>query len=336
MYSLELSTERKFSSKRLLVAFAAMSLSVFVALASAQDSSYPSRPITIIVPYSAGGGNDDVARILAPRVSQNIGQPVLVENRPGASGMIAGLYVSRSAPNGYTIMDDFTGIVINPWLYSKVLFDVRKDLAPITLAVTLGSNLLVHPSLPVHNVKDLIALAKAQPGKLSYSSPGIGSPMHIEMEIFKKRAGVDIVHVPYKGGAPATMAILANEVQVIFSGTTGLPHVQAGKLRAIATTGLTRSSLLPDVPTVAESGLEGYSSVSWMGFFAPAKTPASIISRLNAEFVKALKMPDVTKQFEAGNMSVVGSTPEAFRKTIEEDFLRYGKIIQELGIKKMD
>jgi len=302
-------------------------------LAYAQGSTaYPVKPVRFIVPYPAGGGNDDVARILSVKLGEGLGQPVVVENKPGAGGMIAGEYVAKSAPDGYTIMIDHSAIVMHPSLYPSVSYDVKRDLAPVTLAVTLGNNFLVHPAVPAQNIKELIALAKAQPGKLNYSSPGNGSPQHIGMEVFKRMAGVDIMHVPYKGGAPATMAVIAGDVQMILSGTTGLPHVKSGKLRAIATTGEKRSALLPDVPTVAEA-LPGYTSVTWLGIFVPAKTPAPVIARLHAELVKVLNDEGVRKQLVERNFESVGSTTEAFAKAIDEDMAFYGKVIREAGIK---
>ncbi|MGE0799844.1 MAG: Bug family tripartite tricarboxylate transporter substrate binding protein [Lautropia sp.] len=318
----------------LVAAFAVLApLLVAAPPAAAQDASFPSRPIRFVVPYPPGGGNDDVARMLSARVGEYLGQPVVVENKPGASGMIAGEFVSRSAPDGYTIMIDHSGIVMNPWLYRKVPFDVRNDLAPVTQLVTLSNYLLVHPSVLAKDTAELIAYAKANPGKLNYSSPGNGSPQHIDMELFKKMAGIDLVHVPYKGGAPATMAILSNEVQALFSGTTGIPHVRAGKLRALGNTGLKRSSALPEVPTIDESGLKGYSSVSWMGIFVPARTPEAIVARLNAAFVKALKAPDLISQLAAKNMDAVGSSPDVLRKAIADDMAKYGDVIKEFGIK---
>jgi tripartite-type tricarboxylate transporter receptor subunit TctC len=203
----------------------------------------------------------------------------------------------------------------------------------VTLAVTLGNNLLVHPSVPAKDTGELIAFAKANPGKLNYSSPGNGSPQHIDMELFKKMAGIDIVHVPYKGGAPATMAVLSNEVQVLFSGTTGIPYVKAGTLRALGTTGLKRSSVLPDVPTIDESGLKGYSSVSWMGIFVPAGTPDSVIDRLNAAFVKVLQNPGIVEKLAAKNIDAVGSSPGILRKAVADDLMKYGEVIKEFGIK---
>ena len=299
--------------------------------AVAQDT-FPSRPIRLIVPYPPGGGNDDVARLLGQHVSKSIGQPVVVENKAGASGMIAGDLVARAPADGYTIMIDHSGIVMNPALFPKITYDVSRDLAPVTLAVSQGAMLLAPLSLAVANVNELIALAKSQPGKLNYGSPGNGSPQHIGMALLNQMAGIDMVHIPYKGGAPATMALLAGEVQLLMSGTTGLPHVQSGKAKVLATTGLKRSAVLPDVPTVTESGLAGYTSTVWLGFFAPAKTPPAVIARLNQEFVKALSAPEVAKQLNERNYDVVKSSPDEFATVIAEERAAYAKVIKEAGI----
>ncbi len=294
---------------------------------------YPSKPIRFVVPYPPGGGNDDVARLIGKKISESMGQPVLVENRPGASGMIAGEFVSKAAPDGYTIMIDHAGIVINPGLYPSVPYNVTTDLAPVTLAVSQGNIFLVHPAVPARTIPELIAYAKAQPGKLNYASPGNGTPQHIGMVLFNKLAGVDIAHIPYKGGAPATTALVAGEVQILLSGTTGLPFVKGGRARAIATTGTARSGALPDVPTVQESGLKDYTSSVWLGIFAPAKTPASIIDRLNQEITKALNSSEVHQQLIDKNFDIVKSSPQEFAKVIEKDLALYGRLIKESNIK---
>ena len=326
------SEKLSLSVRVFLSVFSALLLTTHVPCASAQNLSYPTKPIRFVVPYPPGGGTDDVARIVADKLSKNISQTVVVENKAGASGMIAGEFVARSTPDGYTIMIDQTGIVINAAIKPKMPYDVRRDLIPITHATTLGNFFLVNPSVPARNIEELIALAKSQPGKLKYASTGNGQPIHIDMEKFKSMAGLDFLHIPYKGGAPAIMAVLSGEVQMALMGTSCLPHVQAGKVRPLAFTSLTRSKVLPDVPTVSESGLKGYTSSSWLGIFAPAKTPAPIIAYLNAEFVKALKAPDVQKKLMERNFEVVASTPEAFGKVIEEDLLQYQKLIRDLHI----
>lgn len=321
------------TTRRRLLAAAAVASSLPTRAPYAQDAAFPSRPIRFVVPYPPGGGNDDVARLLAEPLGRGLGQPVVIDNRPGASGMLAGEYLARSAPDGYTIMIDHTGIVMNPSLFARTPFDLLKDLAPVIQLVRLTNFMVAHPSLPARNAADLIALAKAQPGKINYSSPGIGSPQHIDMEVFRKAAGIDIVHVPYRGGAPATTATLANEVQMMFSGTTALPHIRGGTLRALGTTGATRSPLAPDVPTIAEAGLPGYESYSWMGIFVPAGTPAPIIERLRAEFAKALGQPDLQARLQDRNMEAAPGSSEDFARTVADDLARYARILHELGIK---
>jgi len=300
---------------------------------AAFGQAYPSKPIRFIVPYPAGGGNDDVARLIGKKMSESMGQPVIVENRAGASGMIAGEYVAKASPDGHTIMIDHSGIVINPGLYATVPYNVATDLAPITLAVSQGNMFLVHPSVPAKTIPELVAYAKAQPGKLNYASPGNGTPQHIGMVLFNKLAGVDIAHIPYKGGAPATTALVGGEVQILLSGTTGLPFVKTGRARAIATTGTVRSGALPDVPTVQEGGIKDYTSSVWLGIFAPAKTPPAIIDRLNQEITKALSAPDVRQQLVEKNFDVIKSSPQEFTKIIEKDLALYGRLIKESNIK---
>ena len=300
---------------------------------AAASDDYPSRPIRFLVPYPPGGGNDVVARAIAQKLAVNMGQPVVIENRAGATGMVAGELLSRSAPDGYTIMIDQTSIVVNPALFPKVPFDVRQ-LTPITQAVNLENLLLVNAGVPAQSVADLIRLAKDKPGTLTYASTGSGGPQHLAMEQFKRMAGVDIIHVPYKGGAPATLATVAGEVQMLFiSITTAMPHVKSGRLRALATAGGRRNALLPDVPTVSESGLPGYSNTVWLGIFAPPRTPAAIVSRLHAEFARALGAPDLREQFARGGIDVVASTPDAFGRVIAEELAQYERLVREANIK---
>ncbi len=311
-----------------ILGLAALAAAPAVALAQA----YPSKPIRFVVPYPPGGGNDDVARLIGRKMAESMGQPVLVENRAGASGMIAGDFVAKAAPDGYTIMIDHSGIVINPALYPNISFQVATDLAPISLAVQQGNMLLVHPDVPAKTLPELVAYAKAQPGKLNYASPGNGTPQHIGMVLFNRMAGVDIKHIPYKGGAPATTALVSGEVQMLLSGTTGLPFVKSGKARAIATTGAARSTALPDVPTVQEGGVKDYTNLVWLGIFAPAKTPAPIIERLHQEVAKALSAPDVQQMLAEKNYEVVKSTPAEFAKVIATDLAVYSKVVKEAGI----
>lgn len=294
---------------------------------------FPNKQIRFVVPYPPGGANDTVARVVAQKLSENMGQAVVVDNKPGASGMIAGEFVARSAPDGYTVMIDQSSLVMNPGLHPNAKFDVKQDLAPVTLAANMLHVLIVNPTVPAHDLAELIALAKAQPGKLNYSSTGTGGPQHILMELFKRAAGVNIVHIPYKGGAPATLAVLSNDAQMTFiTVSTSLPHIKAGKVRVLAAVGKARSKILPEVPTFEEMGFKGLAT-PWLGILAPAKTPAPIIKRLNAEFVAALNSPQVRDKLEQQAFEVVASTPEAFARFIDDELALYGKLIRDVGIK---
>ena len=294
---------------------------------------FPNKQIRFVVPYPPGGANDTVARVVAQKLSENMGQAVVVDNKPGASGMIAGEFVARSAPDGYTVMIDQSSLVMNPSLHPNAKFDVKQDLAPVTLAANMLHVLIVNPTVPARDLAELIALAKAQPGKLNYSSTGTGGPQHILMELFKRAAGVNIVHIPYKGGAPATLAVLSNDAQMTFiTVSTSLPHIKAGKVRVLAAVGKARSKILPEVPTFEEMGFKGLAT-PWLGILAPAKTPAPIIKRLNAEFVAALNSPQVRDKLEQQAFEVVASTPEAFARFIDDELALYGKLIRDVGIK---
>ena len=294
---------------------------------------FPNKQIRFVVPYPPGGANDTVARVVAQKLSENMGQAVVVDNKPGASGMIAGEFVARSAPDGYTVMIDQSSLVMNPGLHPNAKFDVKQDLAPVTLAANMLHVLIVNPTVPARDLAELIALAKAQPGKLNYSSTGTGGPQHILMELFKRAAGVNIVHIPYKGGAPATLAVLSNDAQMTFiTVSTSLPHIKAGKVRVLAAVGKARSKILPEVPTFEEIGFKGLAT-PWLGILAPAKTPAPIIKRLNAEFVAALNSPQVRDKLEQQAFEVVASTPEAFARFIDDELALYGKLIRDVGIK---
>lgn len=294
---------------------------------------FPNKQIRFVVPYPPGGANDTVARVVAQKLSENMGQAVVVDNKPGASGMIAGEFVARSAPDGYTVMIDQSSLVMNPSLHPNAKFDVKQDLAPVTLAANMLHVLIVNPTVPARDLAELIALAKAQPGTLNYSSTGTGGPQHILMELFKRAAGVNIVHIPYKGGAPATLAVLSNDAQMTFiTVSTSLPHIKAGKVRVLAAVGKARSKILPEVPTFEEMGFKGLAT-PWLGILAPAKTPAPIIKRLNAEFVAALNSPQVRDKLEQQAFEVVASTPEAFARFIDDELALYGKLIRDVGIK---
>ena len=297
----------------------------------AQSAGYPSRPIRLVVPYPPGGGNDDVARILGDQLSRQVGQPVVIDNRAGGSGTIAHTFVARAEPDGYTLLIDSSNIVMNPWLMRNVPVDV-KELTPITLAVKYSNMLLVHPSVPARTTEEFIRHARANPGTINFGTSGKGSPANIDLQIFMRRAGVNVVPIPYKGGGPATQALLANEVQALFMAITALPYIRAGTLRALATLGDKRSALLPDLPTMAEAALPGFTSETWMGFFAPPRTPAAITRLLQTELVKALAAPEVRNRLVEKNFEPVGSSAQEFGAVVTADLARYGAMFRELNI----
>jgi tripartite-type tricarboxylate transporter receptor subunit TctC len=308
-------------------------LSLFCVPASAQ--TYPTRAIRLIVPYTAGGSSDFVARTVAQRMSEGLGQTVAVDNRPGVAGIPGTEIVARSAPDGYTIgLIGMTTHAANPALYKKLPYDAMKDFAPIGNAIVSPLVLSVPPSLPADNVQELIAYAKANPGKLNFGSAGVGNTLHLAGELFKSRAGIDIVHVPYKGAAAAVLDLIAGRIQIMIDVVqTPLAHIQSGKLKALGTTGTQRVALLPNVPTIAEQGLPGFQFTTWIGLAAPAGTPAAIVDRLHAELGKALAMPEVKEAFAKQGMEVAPSaSPEAYGRHMRSEQERIGNLIRTAGI----
>jgi tripartite-type tricarboxylate transporter receptor subunit TctC len=299
---------------------------------AAAAQAYPAKTIRIIVPYAAGGGTDTVTRALAQRMTESMGQQVVVENRTGANGIIGTELVARAAPDGYLLVMTTNALTTNPWLY-KMPYDAEKDLAPITFSATADNLLAVHPSLPARNVKELLALARKQPGQLVMSASGAGQPSHLAGELLKQMGKVDFLIVQYKGTGASLADLAGGHVMISFSSVPGLvPLVRSGKLRALAVSGPKRSSALPDVPTVAET-LPGFEVLIWYGLMAPAKTPRDIITRLHAEVVKALARPDMKQFLEQRGFEPGGNTPEAFAKTIRDDLARWEKVIKQAGIK---
>ena len=295
--------------------------------------SYPSKPIRLVVPFPPGGGADVTGRTVAQKLTESMGQTVLVENRAGAGGNIATEFVSRAPADGYTILLTTTGHAIQPNL-TKTPWDPIRDFAPVSMVNTYALVIAVHPSVPAASIGELVSLAKASPGKLSYGSSGTGGNLHLGAELFKSRLGVDILHVPYKGNAPMTTAVISGEVQMVFDSMTGpLPHIRAGKLRALAVTGSRRSAVLPDVPTVSETVSSGFEYSSWNGIIAPAGTPAPIVNRLNAEIGKALAMADVRERFASLGYEAAGNTPEQFAAIIAADVAKFAKIIKDANIR---
>jgi tripartite-type tricarboxylate transporter receptor subunit TctC len=295
---------------------------------------YPSKPIRLVLPYPPGGGSDTIGRPLAQKMSENLGQQVVVENRGGASGNIGMEYVARSAPDGYTLVFALTAqLAVNPSLYQKLPYDPVKDFAPVSLLGSGGYILVAHPSLPVKNVKELIALAKSKPGQIAYSSSGNGSGGHLAMELLDHMAGIKMLHVPYKGGGPALVDCLAGQVQLLFATQlASWPHIQAGRIRALATSTLKRPASLPDLPTVAESGLPGFDAGVWYGVLAPAGTPREIVARLNGEVVRALQQADYRKLLVNNTIEPIGSSPEQLGQYIKSEHAKWAKVIKEAGV----
>jgi tripartite-type tricarboxylate transporter receptor subunit TctC len=299
----------------------------------AQDWA-PARPVRLVVP-AQGGTMDILARLAAPHLQQALGQPVVVENKGGAGGNLGTDFVAKSAPDGTTLLVAFTApISVNPTLFDKLPFDPQKDLAPITLAVSTQQLLAVNPALPVKSVADLVRYAKANPGKLSYASVAIGGASHLTMEMLKTAAGIDLVHVPYKGAGPAVTDLLAGNVQVSFlvPGNV-LPHMKAGKLRIIASTGRSRFPATPDTPTMIESGFKDFEAVAWIGFMAPAGTPRAAVERYHREIVRILQIPEVRQRLTDLLFEVVGGTPEQFAEYIRWETAHLAKVIRATGVK---
>jgi tripartite-type tricarboxylate transporter receptor subunit TctC len=296
---------------------------------------YPSKPVRFIIAQAPGGQNDVQARLIGAKLTEALGQPVIYDNRPGAGGQIAFDLMAQTPPDGYTIgMGSISTFGVIPMMPRKPRYEALKDFAPVILVTTSPYVVVVHPSVPARSVKQLVALARARPGGLSYGSPGTGSGVHLTTELFMMVAGIKMVHVPYKGGAPATMDLLAGQLDVIFNNpTTSVPHVGTGRLRALAVTTARRSPALPEVPTVAESGYPGFESGSWQGIVTRAGTPAAVIARLNTEFARILTLPDV-KSFNVniGN-EIVGGSPEEFTAFIRAELDKWGKVIKVTGVR---
>jgi tripartite-type tricarboxylate transporter receptor subunit TctC len=309
-------------------------LALCVALLPAVAHAYPTRPLRVVVPFPAGGPVDITARTLGPDLSQALGQPVVVDNRSGAGGIVATELVARAVPDGHTLLVGTVTNAINPAMISKLPFDVQKDLTPVTLLVVITSILAVHPGVPASSVKDLIALAKAKPGALRYASTGNGTPGHLAAELFKFMAGIDMLHVPYKGAAPALVDVISGEVHLALLSAPGLvPHLQAKRLKALAVTNARRSLILPDLPTIAESGLPGFEAEGWHGIFVPSATPASAVSTLNRALLATLANEDIRTRLIRGGAEPVGLPPDQFAKKFRAEVERWGKVVKAAGIK---
>jgi tripartite-type tricarboxylate transporter receptor subunit TctC len=296
--------------------------------------SYPNKPVRLVVPFPPGGPTDIVTRLIAPKMSASLGQQVMVENRGGAGGMIATEQVSRASPDGYTIiMGTIGGVAVAKSLNPKLGYDTLRDFAPITQSVSVTSILVVHPSVPAKNVRELLAIAKASPGKLNYASSGNGTVTHLAGELLKLLGKVSITHVPYKGGAPALVALVSGEVDMSYENSLIItPHIKSGKVKGLAVTSAKRSKLLPQLPTIAET-LPGYSASGWYGLLAPAATPKTIIERLNAEAVKALRSPDVVDNLSSQGAEPVASSPEEFTTFIRSEIDKWANVVKAANMK---
>ena len=318
--------------KAFLIAF----VLVVASSAAAQPlaRSYPERPIRLIVPFTAGGGADLVARTVAQAMSEDMGQPLVIDNRVGADGNIGVEMGAHAAPDGYTVLIGYVGnLAIGPALRRKLPFDPVRDFAAITLLAAAPNILVVHPAVPANTLQDFVAYVKAEPGKVSYSSAVVGSPGHLAGEMLNHAAGIRMVHIPYKGAAQAIVDVMGGHVQAMFGVSTVIPHIRSGRLKALATTGLHRSTLLPKVPTIAESGFPGFEAAAWYGLLAPARTPREVIMRLHDAAARALKTPEVKDKLEAAGFDIVESTPEAFAAYIKSEIKKWREIVVASGIK---
>ncbi len=307
----------------------------FFSAVNAQAQSYPNKPIRLVCPFPPGGAVDIASRAIAQELSKNLGQPVTVDNKPGAGGNIGGAEVARANPDGYTIFMTTSGIqAINPALYAKMPFDPNKDLTPISALVSLNNVLVLHPSIKANSVSDVIALAKAQPGAINYASSGSGTSIHMSGEMFKSLTNVNMTHIPYKGSAPALNDLLGGQVMMMFDNIpSAIPHIKSGKLKALATTGAKRDPLLPDLPTMAEAGVAGYESGVWFGLSVPANTPRDVIMKLNAEANKGTKSPEFVKRMTDLGYIIMGTSPETMAEMNKAEVQRWGPIVKASGAK---
>ena len=319
--------------KTLSVIAVVVSSACMLLSAGATAQSYPSKSVRIVVGFAAGGGVDMSARAVGKYLSDTLGQPIVVDNRPGAAGNIAAAHVAKSPPDGHTLLMA-NSTISTPGLFVNMPFDVMKDLEPVSLVAIGPSVLAAHPSFPVKTVKELIALARARPGQISYGSGGIGNITHLEMELIASLTGVKMEHVPYKGSAPSIIALVSGEVQVLFTSIpAALGQVRAGRIKAIAVSTLKRSSALPDVPTIDESALKGYDAASWYGLFMPAGAPKNAVAVIAREVVKIMQAPDIRERFMADGFDPVGLGPDAFAKYLREEIVKWEKIVRAAGIK---
>jgi tripartite-type tricarboxylate transporter receptor subunit TctC len=317
--------------KRKLQLIAGLTFAACCAAASAQN--YPTKTVRMIVGYPPGGPTDVLARIVSQKLTQAWGQQVIVDNRPGASGMIGAEFTARAAPDGYTLLMVPVTYAVTPSLFSKMTYDVEKDLAPVAQVAAAPFILVVHPTLPVKTVKDLVALDRRNPGQINFASASTGGMPHLAGELFNSMTGTKLVHIPYKGAAPATTDLLSGQITLMFNNMlSAMPQVKAGRLRAVAVTSLKRSAAVPELPTIAET-VPGYEANGWYGAFAPAATSKDLINRVNAEMNRIMKMPDVAQRLAGDGVEAVGSTPEQFGAYLKQEVAKWGKVVKASGAK---
>ncbi len=312
----------------------AMSMLATGAFANAAAQDYPSKPVRIIVPFAPGGGTDLSARIIAQKLSESLAANFVVENRPGAAGIVGTETVAKSKPDGYTMLVVSSSHAMNPAMYEKLPYDTARDFAPISLLLSGPTLVVAHPSLPAKNARELIALAKARPGTLTFASAGHGTPPHMAGELFKALAKIDILHIPYKGNGPAYTDLMAGQVSLMFPNiATSMPYVRTGRMRAIGVGSKQRSAIAPEIPTINESGLPGYEMSSWFGLLAPAGTPAGVVTRLQQEITRIFKQADVREKLLAQGVEPVGSSPQEFMAFLAAETTQWAKIIKSSGLK---
>ncbi|MPM39419.1 hypothetical protein SDC9_86052 [bioreactor metagenome] len=321
-------------TRRTALGLACAALCSLAAPYAAASTDYPNKPIKLVVPYPPGGPTDIVARVVAQKLQEQMGQAVVIDNKPGAGANLGAEQVARSAPDGYTLMVATTAHAINPSLFSKLNYSMTKDLAPVSQLTSGPLVIVATPNLPVNNVKELIALAKAKNGGLNFASSGNGQSTHLSAELFNAMAGTKMNHIPYKGSAPALTDVMSGQADLMFDTMlSSMPFVKGGKLKAIAVTSSQRSPIAPDIPTVAESGLPGYEAIAWNGIQAPAGTPKDVIDKLNAEIKKVLENPEVKQRFEAQGFSSAWNTPQAYGQFIQAEVDKWAKVVKASGAK---
>ena len=302
--------------------------------AASAAASYPTRPIRLVVPSSPGGGTDIVGRVLAQRLGELLGQPLVVDNRPGAGTVIGTELAAKSTPDGYTLLMGLSTLAIDPSIHAKLPYDALRDFAPVSLVASVPNVLTVHPSVSAASVAELIALARAQPGRFSYGSAGLGTNPHLAAELFAAMTGIAWVHVPYKGSGPALIALLAGQVDLMFATLpSALQHIKAGKLRALGVSTATRAAALPEVPTIAEAGVPGYEALQWYGVLAPAGTPRPIVDRLSRDIARSLQAPDAQERLAVEGATPIGSTPDEFAEHLRRETEKWAAVIRKAGLK---